>query len=88
LEEISVGASVTADAKLATTPLCVGLFCASPGVDLALGWSAWSTHHVFVRALARAALAVSYRYEADGQVIWSTPSTYAEIALECGTWFP
>jgi hypothetical protein len=88
LEEISVGLSdVTAGAYLAPTSLCRGVFCASPGVDLALGWSAWSTHHVFVRALTRAQASVSYRFVADGKVIWSTPATYAEFALECGAWF-
>jgi hypothetical protein len=90
VEELSIGlTNVTTNTKLRSPFLCSGVVCVSPGVDLALGWSAWSTHHVFVRALARAELALSYRFETNnGQVIWSTPSTYAEIALECGTWFP
>jgi hypothetical protein len=89
VEALSIGlTNVSADTNLASTSLCSGTICTSPGVDLALGWSAWSTRHVFVRALARAELAVSYRFTAEGQVIWSTPSAYAEIAIECGTWFP
>ena len=33
---------------------CSGGLCRSAGADLALGWSVASTHHVYVRALARA----------------------------------
>jgi hypothetical protein len=92
-EEISLGLThVTAgpNATLAHNSLCTGAFCASPGVDLALGWSAWSTHHVFVRALARAAVAVPYRFTAaqSGATVWSTPRTYLEAGIECGVWFP
>jgi hypothetical protein len=69
--------------------LCTGHLCTSPGVDLALGWSVASSRHVYVRALARAGIAVPYDFEAEnGEPIWRTPSTYLELALECGLWFP
>ena len=35
---------------------------AAPGADLALGWSVASTHHVYLRALARAGLSASYDF--------------------------
>jgi hypothetical protein len=91
LDEISVAlTNVTAGRTLGSASLCSGVFCASPGLDVALGWSAWSTHHVFIRALTRAEVAVPYRFVAaeSNAVVWSTPRTYLEAAIECGLWFP
>jgi hypothetical protein len=69
---------------------CSGGWCRSPGADLALGWSLASAHHVYVRALARAGVSASYDFVTTpkGDPIWRTPSTYLELALESGLWFP
>jgi hypothetical protein len=74
------------DVGLTSPPLCTGQFCASPGADLALGWSMTTTHHVYFRALALAGGAASLRFTADNRVLWSTPRTYVEFAIECGAW--
>ena len=88
LDTILVGLTdVVGDTRLTSPPLCTNVFCASPGVDVALGWSVTTTHHVYFRALARAAAGVSYSFTADNRVIWSTPATYLELAIECGAWF-
>lgn len=69
--------------------LCSGRLCATPSVDLALGWSFVSAHHVYVRALARGGASLYYSFETmDHDPIWRTPSTYLELALESGLWFP
>jgi hypothetical protein len=72
-----------------TSPaLCSGGLCSTPSVDLALGWSYASPHHVYVRALARGGAALYYSFETmDGDQIWRTPRTYLEVALESGLWF-
>ena len=91
VDEISIGlTNVTAGRTLGAASLCSGVFCASPGLDVALGWSAWSTHHVFARALTRVEVAIPYRFVAaeSNAVVWSTPRTYLEAAIECGLWFP
>ena len=91
LDEISIAlTNVTADRTLGSATLCTGVFCASPGLDVALGWSAWSTHHVFVRALTRAEVAVPYRFVVaeSNAVGLEYPRTYLEAAIECGLWFP
>jgi hypothetical protein len=69
---------------------CSGGLCRSAGADLALGWSVASTHHVYLRALARAGLAASYNFVTgmNGDPIWRTPSTYLEVAVESGLRFP
>ena len=45
-------------ADLLLRAVCV----AAPARDLALGWSVASTHHVYLRALARAGLAAAYDF--------------------------
>jgi hypothetical protein len=88
LEEILLDLThVTGTADRAAATYCFGVFCASPGADAALGWSVRSTHHVYLRALARAGVSVPYRFVADSTVLWSTPRTYLEGAVECGAWF-
>src|SRR4051812_8502244 len=69
---------------------CSGGLCRSAGADLALGWSVASTHHVYLRALARAGLATAYDFVTamNGDPIWRTPSTYLEVAVESGLRFP
>jgi len=67
---------------------CSGGLCRSPGADLALGWSFSSSHHVFVRGLARAGISTPYAFVSNGDQIWRTPRTYLEVALESGLWFP
>jgi hypothetical protein len=69
---------------------CSGRVCRSAGGDIALGWSVTSTHHVYVRALARAGLSASYDFVTglNGDPIWRTPSTYLEVAVESGLRFP
>jgi hypothetical protein len=76
--------------QLTSPSTCSGGVCRSPGADLALGWSVASAHHVYVRALARAALSASYDFvtKANGDLIWRTPSTYLEVAVESGLRFP
>jgi len=76
--------------QLQTPSTCSGGLCRGPGADLALGWSIASAHHVYVRALARAALSVSYDFvtRTNGDLIWRTPSTYLEVAVESGLRFP
>jgi hypothetical protein len=71
--------------------LCSGQFCASPSVDLALGWAFALPHHLFLRALGRGGVTlIPYNFEAvpNGDPIWRTPSTYIEVGIECGLWFP
>jgi hypothetical protein len=73
---------------------CSGGWCRSPGADLALGWSFASSHHVYVRGLARAGISTSYDFVTTGpgisigDPIWRTPGTYLELAVESGLWFP
>jgi hypothetical protein len=74
--------------------MCSGSLCLGPGADLALGWSFAPVQHVFIRALGRAGAAKSYEFVAQNRVnqnvapIWRTPSTYLEVAVESGLWFP
>jgi hypothetical protein len=76
--------------QLRSPSSCSGGVCRSAGADLALGWSVVSTHHVYARALARAGLSASYDFVTgvNGDPIWRTPSTYLEVAVECGLRFP
>jgi hypothetical protein len=67
---------------------CSGGLCRSPGADAALGWSLSSSHHVYVRGLARAGISTPYDFALNGDQIWHTPRTYLEVALESGLWFP
>ena len=74
---------------------CSGRLCRAWGGDLALGWSYASSHHVYVRALARLGMATSYDFVSrngqpptNGDPVWRTPSTYLEVAVESGVWFP
>jgi hypothetical protein len=82
------------DGTLRSPSLCSGSLCLGPGGDLALGWSFAPVQHVFVRALGRAGAAKSYDFVAQNTVnqnvapIWRTPSTYLEVAVESGLWFP
>ena len=89
LDLISV--SIPNDApQLGSPSACAGGLCRSAGADLALGWSVASTHHVYLRALARAGLSASYDFvtRVNGDPIWRTPSTYLEVAVESGLRFP
>jgi hypothetical protein len=75
--------------NLRSPSTCSGPLCRIPGFDVALGWSLASAHHVYVRALARAGASVSYSFvNGNGDPIWRTPSTYLEVAVESGLWFP
>jgi hypothetical protein len=76
--------------QLGSQSSCSGGLCRSAGADLALGWSVASTHHVYLRALARAGLAAAYDFVTamNGDPIWRTPSTYLEVAVESGLRFP
>jgi hypothetical protein len=74
--------------KLDDPSPCAGGLCRSPGADLALGWSVASTHHVYARALARAAITAPYDFVTKSDPVWRTPSTYLEVAVESGLWFP
>jgi hypothetical protein len=81
--------------KLQAPSFCSAGVCRSPGADLALGWSYASSHHVYLRALARAGAAVSYDFVVmtpgamgASEPIWRTPRTYLEVGLESGLWFP
>jgi hypothetical protein len=73
---------------------CSGQWCKSLGADLALGWSYASTHHFYVRALSRVGVAASYDFvtydvtTGKSDPVWRTPSTYLELAVESGLWFP
>jgi hypothetical protein len=73
---------------------CSGQWCRSFGADLALGWSFASSHHFYVRALSRVGLAASYDFvtydpmTGKSDPVWRTPSTYLELAVESGLWFP
>jgi len=73
---------------------CSGQWCRSYGADLALGWSFASSHHFNARALSRVGLEASYdfvTYDAGtgkDDPVWRTPSTYLELAVESGLWFP
>jgi hypothetical protein len=89
LEEIWVNVSANPGTESwRASSLCVGRVCLGPGADLALGWSLRSSRHVYVRVLAEAGAAVSYRFLApDNSVIWSTPSTYLDLGIELGLWF-
>jgi hypothetical protein len=84
-----VSVSVPANGTQLGSP-CSGQWCRSPGADLALGWSLASLHHVYVRALGRAGLSASYDFVTTpkGDPVWRTPSTYLELAVESGLWFP
>jgi hypothetical protein len=80
---------------LQSPSFCSGSLCRSAGADLALGWSYVSMHHVYVRALARLGVGVSYDFVSrtgspptNGDPIWRTPGTYLEVAVESGVWFP
>jgi hypothetical protein len=89
LDLISV--SIPNDApQLGSPSACSGGLCRSAGADLALGWSVASTHHVYLRALARAGVSASYDFvtRMNGDPIWRTPSTYLEVAVESGLRFP
>jgi len=81
--------------QLQAPTACSARVCGSPGADLGLGWSYASSHHVYLRALARAGVAVAYDFlnrsagsTDNGDPIWRTPRTYLELALESGLWFP
>jgi len=81
--------------NLQSASFCSGRLCRSAGADLALGWSYASVHHVYVRALARAGAGISYDFvprsgnpPTNRDPIWRTPSTYLELAVESGVWFP
>jgi hypothetical protein len=89
--------SVRGDAGMTNLRLpesCSGRLCRAPGADLALGWSYASSHHIFVRALARLGLAASYNFDTlagsppMAERDWRTPSTYLEVGLESGLCFP
>ena len=74
---------------------CSARLCRAAGADLALGWSYASAHHIFVRALGRLGMAASYNFVTKtndpatlGDPNWRTPSTYLEVGLESGLWFP
>jgi hypothetical protein len=77
-----------------TPASCSDRLCGAPGADLALGWSYVSSHHIYVRALGRLGVAASYTFsESDpapmtSAASWRTPSTYLEVGLESGLWFP
>ena len=81
---------------LQTPSSCSSRLCGAPGADLALGWSYASSHHFYVRALGRLGIAASYNFVADVDAAapmapaasWRTPSTYLEVGLESGVWFP
>jgi hypothetical protein len=89
-----ISAAIPGDAGLLRSPSsCSGGLCWAPGGDLALGWSIASPHHVYVRALARAGLSASYNFapmngDVKGDPFWRTPSTYLELGVESGLWFP
>ena len=69
--------------------LCTQRLCASPGVDLALGWSILWDQHVYLRAFARGGMAAPFSFVTRNNApVWSTPRTYLEVALESGVWFP
>ena len=76
--------------QLRSPASCSGGLCRSAGADLALGWSIASTHHVYLRALARAGLSTAYDFltGVNGDPVWRTPSTYLEVAVESGLRFP
>jgi hypothetical protein len=76
--------------QLRSPSSCSGGLCRSAGADLALGWSVVSTHHVYLRALARAGLSASYDFVTgtNDDPLWRTPSTYLEVAVESGLRFP
>ena len=90
LEEVWVNVTSTGPAETWRSPsTCVGRVCLSPGADLALGWSLRSSRHAYLRVLAQAGAAISYRFVTpDNTVIWSTPATYLDLELELGVWFP
>jgi hypothetical protein len=90
LEEVWVNLTNNGVPEMWRSPsLCVGRVCVSPGADLALGWSVRSAHYAYLRVLAQAGAAVSYKFVTpDNTVLWSTPSTYLDLALELGAWFP
>jgi len=74
---------------LQSPSFCSGRLCRTPGGDLALGWSVTSAHHVYLRALARVGASVSYNVvNGNSDLIWRTPGTYLELAVESGLWFP
>ena len=74
---------------LLSPSFCSGRLCRTPGADLALGWSIASAHHVYLRALARVGASVSYNVvNGNNDLIWRTPGTYLELAVESGLWFP
>jgi hypothetical protein len=76
--------------QLRSPSSCSGGLCRSAGADLSLGWSIASTHHVYLRALARAGLSTAYDFVTgmNGDPVWRTPSTYLEVAVESGLRFP
>ena len=79
---------------LQTPASCSDRLCWAPGADLALGWSYVSSHHVYVRALGRLGVAASYTFSQSEPAPMTsaatsrTPSTYLEVGLESGLWFP
>jgi hypothetical protein len=74
---------------LQSPSFCSGRLCRTPGADLALGWSIASAHHVYLRTLARVGATVSYNVvNGNSDLIWRTPGTYLELAVESGLWFP
>jgi hypothetical protein len=74
--------------QLAGGGLCSGQLCASPGGDLALGWSATLSRRLYIRALSRLAVVAPYRFAtASGLTLWSSPRAYLELGLEWGVWF-
>jgi hypothetical protein len=86
---------MTRNSGSATNPmapgLCSGQLCANPSVDVALGWAFAFPHHIFLRALGRGgATLYPYNFQAvpNGDPIWRTPSTYIEVGIESGLWFP
>jgi hypothetical protein len=94
LDPIYVGLTdFTTATFLEASQLCFRRWCVSPGADVALGWSVRSTRHVYLRALARAGIAVPYQFVTGSETIepnsdiWSTPRTYLELGIESGLWF-
>lgn len=94
LDLFSYGTRNAGTGALRSPSLCSGMLCLGPGADLALGWSFAPVQHVFIRALGRAGASKSYEFVAQSRVnqnvapIWRTPSTYLELAVESGLWFP